>query len=373
MFLRKYPRPFLTLFLVLAVSFVPLFSMAAQPAVQQPGVAPGVDEYTVPRYMLAGIAILLLFVIGILGNAVSSAGLIFWEKEQRKGAARKLPVMLPLLLLSLDAVAEDTAGPAAKTAGLPVDIYILLIIVGLELILILALAKMLLQFLHTQKEQAIRTPKLQLSFSRLNQTVALEEEHLLDMNHDYDGIRELDNKVPAWWRYAFYASILFGIVYLYRMFGNESIPGQLQELQAANRQAALAQEEYLKNAANNIDENNVAMMDAPHIAAGNALYTKNCLACHGDRGQGGVGPNLTDDYWLHGGNIKDIFKSIKYGWQEKGMKAWKDDFSPQQLAEITSFVKSLHGTNPPAAKEPQGTLFTEAAVADNTDTAKAKL
>ena len=100
-------------------------------------------------------------------------------------------------------------------------------------------------------------------------------------------------------------------------------------------------------------------MGAGDIAQGAAVYAQNCVACHGDKGQGGVGPNLTDDYWLHKGGIKEIFYSIKYGWQEKGMKSWKDDFSPIQIAQLTSFVKTLHGTNPPMPKAQQGELYTE--------------
>jgi cytochrome c oxidase cbb3-type subunit 3 len=130
---------------------------------------------------------------------------------------------------------------------------------------------------------------------------------------------------------------------------------------------------YLKKGANNVDETNVVMLSDAEIGEGAALYAKNCIACHGDKGQGGVGPNLTDDYWIHKGGIKDIFYSIKYGWQEKGMKPWKDDFSPSQIAQLSSFIRTLKGTNPPAPKEKQGELYTEEAsapVADSSSTTK---
>ena len=102
------------------------------------------------------------------------------------------------------------------------------------------------------------------------------------------------------------------------------------------------------------------------------------MACHLADGGGSVGPNLTDKYWIHGGGIKDIFKTIKYGWPEKGMKSWKDDYSPVQIAQLSSFVKSLQGTKPAKAKEPQGVIYEEtaapaAAAADSAkiaDTAK---
>ena len=117
---------------------------------------------------------------------------------------------------------------------------------------------------------------------------------------------------------------------------------------------------FRKNSASAIDENNVKLLtDAESLAKGKELFHDNCAPCHNQQGQGLVGPNLTDDYWLHGGSIKDIFKTIKYGWQDKGMKSWKDDFSPKQIQELASFVKSLKGTHPATPKAPQGELYIE--------------
>jgi cytochrome c oxidase cbb3-type subunit 3 len=107
-----------------------------------------------------------------------------------------------------------------------------------------------------------------------------------------------------------------------------------------------------------VDENSVKLLTAADdLAAGKTVFLTTCFACHGRSGEGGVGPNLTDEYWLHGGSIQEVFKTIKYGWPDKGMKSWKDDYSPVQIAQIASFVKSLAGTNPANAKPPQGTLF----------------
>jgi cytochrome c oxidase cbb3-type subunit 3 len=114
---------------------------------------------------------------------------------------------------------------------------------------------------------------------------------------------------------------------------------------------------YLKLTAGNVDENSVKLLDVAGIDAGKTLFKANCVACHGPEGQGLVGPNLTDTYWLHGGDIKDVFKTIKYGVVEKGMRSWKEDFSPIQMAQLASFVKSLGGTNPTGAKAPEGTLY----------------
>ena len=111
-------------------------------------------------------------------------------------------------------------------------------------------------------------------------------------------------------------------------------------------------------------------MGADDIAAGHSLFKQNCIACHGTEGQGAaVGPNLSDEYWIHGGTINNIFKSIKYGWQEKGMRSWKDDFSPVQMAQLSSYVKSLKGLKLPNPREPQGELFIEDVKPDSTSKA----
>jgi cytochrome c oxidase cbb3-type subunit 3 len=104
-----------------------------------------------------------------------------------------------------------------------------------------------------------------------------------------------------------------------------------------------------------IDENSVkASTDAGIIAAGKAVYTQNCIACHGAQGEGTVGPNLTDDSWIHGGTVNAIFKTIKYGVPEKGMISWEKTLTPKQTSDVSNFILSLQGSNPPNPKAPQG-------------------
>ena len=357
-----------------------LLLFAGETAVRAPASQP-LSSYDLARYILIGMSVLLLFVIGMLGNAVIGAGKIHRSREHSKNKAVSGKTLLLVILASIAGLprlhaAETAEVLAPKGPAFPTDLYFLLIVVSLEFIVVLILVKMMFQFLALPGKAATATRKkafdFKTFFQKVNQTVPLEQEATLDLKHDYDGIRELDNNVPGWWRYAFYASILFGVVYLYRMFGNGSIPDQITELHTANTIAEEQKTAYLKNAANNVDEHNVRMLDAAGIAEGSALYAKNCVACHGDKGQGTVGPNLTDDYWLHKGDIKDIFHTIKYGWPEKGMKSWKEDFSPAQIAQLASYVKSLQGTNPPAAKEKQGELYTEQKVTEAVQDTTAK-
>lgn len=187
--------------------------------------------------------------------------------------------------------------------------------------------------------------------------VEKEEDVLLD--HDYDGIRELDNALPPWWKYGFYFTIGVAALYLLRFHVWKTGPDPQQEYDQEMKTAAAQIEEYRKKAGNLVDEKTVTMADATGIAEGDKLYHSNCLACHGAKGEGGVGPNLTDTYWLHGGTINDIFKTIKTGVPEKGMQSWEKTYSPEQIKNLASYIKTLAGTNPPNGKAPQGDLFEE--------------
>ncbi len=190
--------------------------------------------------------------------------------------------------------------------------------------------------------------------------IAKEQEIVLD--HNYDGIRELDNQLPPWWTYLFYMTIVFAGVYLvyYEVFDG---PDQTDEY---NKEMAIAKEEiaeYKKNNKDLIDAETVEQLtEASDLAAGKTIYTENCVACHKDSGGGGIGPNLTDDYWILGGGIKNIYHTISEGGRAgKGMIPWKSDLKPSQIAQVASYVMSLHGTNPPDGKEPDGDLWKEEA------------
>ncbi|PRD46545.1 cytochrome C [Sphingobacterium haloxyli] len=183
----------------------------------------------------------------------------------------------------------------------------------------------------------------------------LEEEKDLEIDHEYDGIKELDNPVPAWFNALFYSTITFGIVYLlvYHVFGWG--PDQDQEYQREMALAEKAKQEFLAQSANLVDESTIAVDTTGTLAAsGKGIYAANCAVCHGNAGEGGIGPNLTDDYWLHGADIKDVFAVVKYGVPEKGMVPWEQTLTPGQIAEVSNYIITLAGTNPPNPKEPQG-------------------
>jgi cytochrome c oxidase cbb3-type subunit 3 len=297
--------------------------------------------------LLLAIIIALMIAIAVLANAVTGAMDIYRNRMKNDGADKAWQVAV------------------VSVPGLSsVSYYLLISVISLELLVIFALLWMLRHLVGIERKPELKPApapgKPAISWwEKLNRTRSLDaaSEQEQDLGHDFDGIRELNNPTPPWWRYSFYCSIVFGVVYIWIYHISHSAPLQLEELAIAEARAAEAQQAYLAHAANNIDEKSVKLLtEAGDIASGKKLFTTNCTACHGAVGQGMVGPNLTDDYWLYGGRVNQVFSTIKYGVPEKGMKSWKDDFSPKQIAQLVSFIKTLHGSNPPGGKEPQGAL-----------------
>ncbi|MFT6963863.1 MAG: cytochrome c oxidase cbb3-type subunit 3 [Flammeovirgaceae bacterium] len=196
---------------------------------------------------------------------------------------------------------------------------------------------------------------------KFNSAVPKAKEKDILLNHESDGIRELDNDLPPWWKYGFYLSIVIGIIYMFVYHGGHyDHDVSVREYMAENSEAETRKTAYLARMESMIDETNVEMLVAQsEVDAGKAIYIGNCIACHGALGEGGVGPNLADAYWLHGGGITNIFKTVKYGVQEKGMLAWKEKLTPKQMQQVSSFVMTFGGTTPPNAKEPQGEIYKE--------------
>jgi cytochrome c oxidase cbb3-type subunit III len=191
----------------------------------------------------------------------------------------------------------------------------------------------------------------------------LSMEKDLVMEHTYDGIAELDNPTPPWFMYLFYSSILIAIVYLFVFHvvgdGKVMTTEYAEEIAVAEK----ANEIYMKKFANAVNENNVTVLtDAKSVEDGSKIYAKNCVACHGDKGQGGVGPNLTDEYWLHGGATKNIFHTLTEGVPEKGMISWKKTLNPIQIQHLVSFLSRFQGTNPENGKAPQGDKYVATAL-----------
>lgn len=188
--------------------------------------------------------------------------------------------------------------------------------------------------------------------------VPVEREQEVLLHHEYDGIRELDNNLPPWWINMFYITIVFAGIYMYYYHFGGGGPSSTEEYQIEVAEAKQQRAIALAGQANQVDESSVkALTESGALGEGELIYKNVCAACHGQKGEGGVGPNMTDEYWIHGGGIKDIFKTIKQGVPEKGMISWSSQLNPSDIQKVASYILTLKGTNPPNPKAPQGVIW----------------
>lgn len=192
-----------------------------------------------------------------------------------------------------------------------------------------------------------------------NRSVPVEKEETILLDHNYDGIRELDNHLPPWWKWLFYATVIWGAIYLFTYHITGTFPLQQAEL---DEEIAVADEQARARksavAGPVIDETNVEVTaDPAALADGKATFQSICASCHRPDGGGDIGPNLTDRYWKHGGDIKSIFKVVTKGVQGTNMVAWGSSMSPESIRNVSSYLLTLQGTNPPNGKKPEGDLY----------------
>jgi cytochrome c oxidase cbb3-type subunit 3 len=176
------------------------------------------------------------------------------------------------------------------------------------------------------------------------------------LEHNYDGIQEYDNDLPRWWVQIFWITGIFGVVYaLYFHWPTSLTPEQDLALKMEQIQALRASSEAAtENTSSNQDNLLQLVSDQAVLNKGSEVYQGKCMACHAAQGQGLVGPNLTDDHWIHGGTLPEIRKVIVKGFPEKGMIAWEALLKKEEIDAVTAYIWSLYGSNPPNAKAPEG-------------------
>ncbi|HOJ17692.1 MAG: c-type cytochrome [Ignavibacteriales bacterium] len=198
-------------------------------------------------------------------------------------------------------------------------------------------------------------PQLLWLKDRLTDAKPVEKEKDILLDHDYDGILELDNNLPPWWKALFYVTIVWGAIYL--LWFHVFQVGNLQDAEYTEEVRIAEIEKAALLGPGAIDENNVTKLTDPiALSTGKETFLKHCAACHGRGGEGLVGPNLTDDYWIHGADIKQVFLIVKNGVPEKGMISWKSQLNPVAMQEVSSYILSLRGSNPPNQKPPEGVM-----------------
>jgi cytochrome c oxidase cbb3-type subunit III len=271
-------------------------------------------------------------------------------------------LVMPLALLTAPAFAEDVAAAPAADAPMPPEIILLIATAVFLGVLVLLFGAIVIYQARPLLRKLYEHPAIQNTWSGrmlglfVGDPVVLTgkaTDHLLEA-HDYDGIHEYDNDLPPWWKALFWGTIGFAGVYLVFFHVTASGALSLEEYQGEMAQAALLTQQLGANDDPNKPTDYKPLLASADLKIGHDLFTQNCAACHGRAGEGAVGPNLTDEYWLHGGEVNKVYHTIKYGVQGKGMVAWKGKLSGKQMLQVASYILSLHGTNPANPKAPQG-------------------
>ncbi len=301
------------------------------------------------------------------------------QLRDKKIGTKKIVSGVLLMLLSFTSWAQSQSATAPTFLDDPFNhpllpLYAMSFLIFVTIVLVLVTASYTLKILNLFIEQAAleRAKRLGVTYvkemawwektwQKWNAFVPLNEEKNIDLGHDFDGIRELDNHLPPWWKILFIASVIwsFGYLLVYHVFN--AMPLSIDEYQ---NELTMADEQAKKLLASQpaaiIDENTLVYeKEDAVLAKGKAVFTTSCVPCHrNDGGGNAIGPNLTDSYWIHGGEIKNIYATIKNGIVEKGMPMWGKAMSLQDVKSVAFFVMSLQGSNPANAKAPQGNLFT---------------
>ncbi|WP_276389378.1 cbb3-type cytochrome c oxidase N-terminal domain-containing protein [Eudoraea chungangensis] len=251
-------------------------------------------------------------------------------------------------------------------------LLVLLILIAIELVL-KSIENVMFQTLSEEAKEKYLKSKSQSRewawgkkmYSKLLGSKPIEAEGEIILDHNYDGIKELDNDLPPWWVYLFYATILFGVIYLVRFHIFNDYDQDLEYDQEV-AEAQIAIEAYKKTAKNLVDVNTVELLtEASDLNAGKSIFETSCVACHMADGGGGIGPNLTDEYWILGGGIKNVFNTIAEGGRAgKGMVAWKQTLKPLEMAQVASYVLSFQGTTAANPKVAEGDIWVEEETTD---------
>jgi cytochrome c oxidase cbb3-type subunit 3 len=335
--------------------------------------------------LLVVMTVVLSFVIWGMGRILVELSRQVMEKSRNTPKALGLLLLLGSSLLAQQGFAQDAAA-AVKVVpnygGLSETTFFFFVtVIAIEVLVILFMAfsirRIYYELLPERKAVAGQKSALGSWWARMDsklftKAIPVEKEADVMLDHDYDGIHELDNALPPWWKYGFYITIGIALVYLlnFHVLGIGKNPDQ--EYVAEMEKAKVDKDIYEAQNKDKVDENNVPMADAAGLATARQMFEANCIACHLKGGAGNVGPNLTDDYWIHKGSLNDIFKSIKNGYPDKGMQSWITKFNPKEISLLASYVKSLRGTNPPNPKAPQGDLYVEVAATPKADSAGVK-
>ena len=362
------------------IAFTTLLILFGLPMLAQDAVAgketPGNNLLAI---LLIVTAAVLAFVIWGMGQVLITISRQLLDKNRTASKVSTLCLLVMLSLMSENALAQAAITNAAEKmpnyGGLSANtFYLLVAVIATEimaiLFLVFSIRRIYTELLPAKAAAVVKHSTLAALWARLDKklftkAIPVEQEADALLDHNYDGIQELNNALPPWWKYGFIITIGFAFVYLlnFHVLGYGKNP--TEEYQAEMNNAQAEKEVYEAKNKDRIDEAHVPMADAAGLQSGKVNFMANCVACHGANGEGGVGPNLTDDYWLHNGSLNDIYNTIKKGYPDKGMQSWATKFNPKEMSQMASFIATLKGTKPANGKAPQGDLFSETMATDS--------
>lgn len=368
------------------IAITALFILFGLPMLAQDAVAgketPGNNLLAI---LLIVTAAVLAFVIWGMGQVLITISRQLLDKNNAVSKVASLCLLLMLSMMSENVVAQVAITNAVEKlpnyGGLSANtFYLLVAVITTEimaiLFLVFSIRRIYTELLPAKAAPVIKHSTLAALWARLDKklftkAIPVEQEADALLDHNYDGIQELDNALPPWWKYGFIITIGFAFVYLLNFHVLSNGKNPTEEYQAELNNAQAEKEIYEAKNKDRIDEIHVPMADAAGLQTGKVNFMANCVACHGANGEGGVGPNLTDDYWLHNGSLNDIYNTIKKGYPDKGMQSWATKFNPKEISQMASFIATLKGTKPANGKAPQGDLFRETIATDSLQITKA--
>jgi cytochrome c oxidase cbb3-type subunit 3 len=279
------------------------------------------------------------------------------EKMIFKNLHKNILKIKSIIIFSLLFISKSVA---AGESDFPPNYYDTVALILLVIIVIALLS--IIYYEGKPKTEVVKEKKVSVLAKirqALTKSTPIEREQEIMLDHDYDGIKELDSKIPPWFSWLFVLTILFGVYYMlnYHVFATGKLSHEEYEQEMSI--AAAEKEALIKSGALVNEETVTQLTDAADLQSGKQIFETNCIACHAADGGGIVGPNLADKYWIHGGGIKNVFKTIKYGVPEKGMISWQSQLNAKQIQDVASYVLSLQGTKPANPKPPEGEIWKE--------------
>lgn len=282
----------------------------------------------------------------------------------------RIPLIFGIFFFAIEYVLDTGSQPAFIKYPVVALILVLFFFLQIAIELIFGATYAILDALLTEEQRKEKERQANLPFAetefyqkwikKLTRSGKIDDEDTLLLDHDYDGIKELDNVLPPWWVNLFIACVIFAAIYLFRfeIMGDDN---QIVEFDKEMAEAKLAVEEYQKTAPDQMNKEKVTLLtDAKDLATGKEIFTTNCVACHRADLGGAIGPNLTDDKWILGGGIKNVFNTLTEGGRPgKGMVSWKDILKPTQMQQVASYVLSMHDTNPKDPKPAEGDVWVD--------------